>query len=831
MRQPGGSNRPNIWLLTIVVVVLSSGVALVRTGAPAAALDLQAVVNGVVSGAASPPGVDTGVVVSPGTTVTITATGSVNYGNEGVPCVGRPTTDPDGNRFIDGVSCGPPKVDPSATLGTEPIGKLLYAVVCPLAAGAPTWQPAGSKTTFPWIGCASARIRLVYNDSVYEDNSGEYAWTVTTSPTTTTSSTTTTTTTTTTPPPPVDRYAITSYDRMASGAPHNGYFLSAYQAFVAQSNRITYLGVTVGTPNYTPDGHTVRIRLCADSGCNQALAEGNPQITNYGNSFADIGDVAVNPGQQYYIVWYQPALWHNQTWVTYWWAGGNSIGSSDQMQAVVKGFNSTQPPPPPPPATNYRIETDGRCANVRTGAGTQFQAVACLPNGTPIGIECQTRGGPASTNSGQISYIWDRLSTPNGGNYVSDILTSTPNFNAFSPGIPQCDGGGVTPPPPPGGSYDCEIFVADVTIPDGNCGNTNWSDLTAVRVGGTFGPTSFNVPVTAPGATTDISVSMTAPNSPGSYKTTYRLAGPRGLADQKEGFWVIIDVVNSGGTTPPPGTSRYVALGDSYSSGEGNPLFLNGTDTPSNRCHRSLDSYPQWVGRSAINPGTRFEDWACSGAVIGNFYDNIGGSGQWNEGAQLNHLAPAGSSDPSVALVTLTIGGNDIGFPGVLDGCVNLIKHANPVPCQARYESPVRRAIASLGEASNPRRLSNLFREIQRRAPQAKILVLAYPHLFPDSGLPDKCSGILRSDARWINAMGSLLNQMIASEARTAGGNVRFVATGDAFAGHEMCTRQPWINEIRDAAVMPTEDRIYFFHPNASGQLQLATFVFKALRS
>jgi hypothetical protein len=63
------------------------------------------------------------------------------------------------------------------------------------------------------------------------------------------------------------------------------------------------------------------------------------QPTNYGETGADIGDVAVTPGAHYYIVWYQPSSINGATWVTYWWAGGSTVTTSDQMQAVARGYN------------------------------------------------------------------------------------------------------------------------------------------------------------------------------------------------------------------------------------------------------------------------------------------------------------------------------------------------------------------------------------------------------------------------------------------------------------------------------------------------------------
>ena len=139
------------------------------------------------------------------------------------------------------------------------------------------------------------------------------------------------------------RYGVTSYDRMVPGAPYHGYFTSAWQGFVARSNRLTYLGVTVGNPGLPagqPVAATVVVRLCTDPSCGRVLAQASPQVVNYGNSAADIGDVPVTPGATYYIVWYQPASAAGNTWVTYWWAGGPRVTQSDQMQAVVKGFNA-----------------------------------------------------------------------------------------------------------------------------------------------------------------------------------------------------------------------------------------------------------------------------------------------------------------------------------------------------------------------------------------------------------------------------------------------------------------------------------------------------------
>lgn len=150
--------------------------------------------------------------------------------------------------------------------------------------------------------------------------------------------------------PPVvqqNRQAITSYNRLEPGAPHWGYFDVAWQPFTAKSNTITTLGVTVGN-RWLSAGETVaygvRVRLCAaqpagNGSCPGQLAEAMPAIVNYGATLADIGDVPVTVGTTYWIEWLQPSSVAGETWVTYWWAGGGSIASSEELQALVRGYD------------------------------------------------------------------------------------------------------------------------------------------------------------------------------------------------------------------------------------------------------------------------------------------------------------------------------------------------------------------------------------------------------------------------------------------------------------------------------------------------------------
>jgi hypothetical protein len=141
---------------------------------------------------------------------------------------------------------------------------------------------------------------------------------------------------------PGNRQAVTSYDQMRPGAPYHGYFTTAWQPFIAASNTITWISATVGNPAATAgapvQGSALTLRICTDPSCSVIIAETHPNIVNYGETGADIGDVAVTQGTTYYLVWYQPPTINGSTWVTYWWAGGNTISTSDSMEAAVRGY-------------------------------------------------------------------------------------------------------------------------------------------------------------------------------------------------------------------------------------------------------------------------------------------------------------------------------------------------------------------------------------------------------------------------------------------------------------------------------------------------------------
>jgi lysophospholipase L1-like esterase len=266
---------------------------------------------------------------------------------------------------------------------------------------------------------------------------------------------------------------------------------------------------------------------------------------------------------------------------------------------------------------------------------------------------------------------------------------------------------------------------------------------------------------------------------------------------------------------------RYIALGDSFSSGEGVPPFRPGTDEflpQRDTCHRSYRAYPSLIAGRRSSPGI-WGFWACSGSYLSDLtqanHENPG------EIAQLDRIAPPGSSDRGVDLVTLTIGGNDAQFGSVYLRCI--VAHVLPLlgSCQADWRVRVQDEIQRLRTS-----LPFLFRALRARAPSARIIVLGYPDPLPVS-VPtlSRCRLWFEpEDVRWLARTVVMLNDAIRSSTVKAKANVTYLAPS-GFAGHDACAADPWFNGLN---VLPTHFR-YSFHPNVLGQRRLAKNVLAVL--
>ncbi|MGK5557711.1 SGNH/GDSL hydrolase family protein [Actinomadura kijaniata] len=218
---------------------------------------------------------------------------------------------------------------------------------------------------------------------------------------------------------------------------------------------------------------------------------------------------------------------------------------------------------------------------------------------------------------------------------------------------------------------------------------------------------------------------------------------------------------------------RYVALGDSYSSGVGAGAY----DKSSGRCMRSGNAYPQLWARSRQVGAFAFV--ACSGATTGSV-----SAGQ------------LGALNAATTLVTITVGGNDAGFGRVMRACVlestaACVKEAG--------------AAEIFMETVLPKRLDGLYGEISTRAPGARVVVLGYPHLYMNV---DYCPGVSTTRRNALNKASDTLATVVGAAAVRSG--FVFSDVRDEFTGHELCSGDGWLN----GTTVPLGDS---FHPTARG--------------
>ena len=267
-----------------------------------------------------------------------------------------------------------------------------------------------------------------------------------------------------------------------------------------------------------------------------------------------------------------------------------------------------------------------------------------------------------------------------------------------------------------------------------------------------------------------------------------------------------------------PAPDTYVAMGDSYQSGEGAGNYHPETDIGGvNQCHRSRDAYPELlVRRGDVSHTLDFR--ACSGAEMPDLTSNVLSTSRppWNDGAQFDHL------DEGTALATLGIGGNDLGFGPVLTDCI--LKHLVTTSCEGAYDDDIMDRLIELQSHGTDglNASQRVYDDARSRAWRSRLLVLGYPRFFVDGGGKDwtsaidgifgaRCQSLRTSDQIWINYKIAQVDRAIEASARSMG--AEYVDVYDVPDGHELCSGS---DDSFMNGVKPT-NQVESFHPNAFG--------------
>lgn len=350
----------------------------------------------------------------------------------------------------------------------------------------------------------------------------------------------------------------------------------------------------------------------------------------------------------------------------------------------------------------------------------------------------------------------------------------------------------------------------------------------------------------------------------------------------------------------PVPTGGYVALGDSYSSGEGVAgtdgglaTYDDGTDVQQNLpqygnytgdngdwCHRSALSWPRLLAAAKSIP---IIDLACSGSNLG---DLVGSTYWFNEQVTQNYLAGlipdgflttflhdgqlygadvngqsldpwsdnlhtsipnpdfAGSAyygEPSYQLdllralrprlVTLTAGGNDLGFADIVQTCFLLSdcrgNFTTSNPAQDLVDNRINSLIPFLREA---------YSDVTAAAgSQANVYVLTYPSAISDDmDVSDSnpsgtdCSGLSQTNRDWLYPKVAELAGAIKEAA--VGTTVQVIDISTLFSGNDMCAATPYatapdLNLIKQGQLSGTPVIDNWFHPNIAGYAAIEQYI------
>jgi lysophospholipase L1-like esterase len=272
----------------------------------------------------------------------------------------------------------------------------------------------------------------------------------------------------------------------------------------------------------------------------------------------------------------------------------------------------------------------------------------------------------------------------------------------------------------------------------------------------------------------------------------------------------------SASAEPAPVKLRWLALGDSYSSGEGvygtgDGVVLGNGD----ECARSKAAWARlaalWVN-TANDPAVR--------AMFGAFQQLIGGDRVDDRprvdvdmtflacsGAQTIEAGAAQDLDEQLAqatgtydVITFSFGGNDAQFSPIIKGCLN----PKPYGCDETEAAMVGRIRDEVAP-----KLDTAYRKIrQKLAPGGRVIVLGYPRLFDQPFLRRTCFGLIpRDDITKLRNVGAALNTTIQDAATR--NDFDYVDVASAFEGHNACGRGIE-NPARDVLVWQAKERFPF---------------------
>jgi lysophospholipase L1-like esterase len=270
-----------------------------------------------------------------------------------------------------------------------------------------------------------------------------------------------------------------------------------------------------------------------------------------------------------------------------------------------------------------------------------------------------------------------------------------------------------------------------------------------------------------------------------------------------------------------------VALGDSWTADVFTTFPPTTEHTPLD-CAQSTSDYPHEVA-GALGVET-FRDASCGSATTTDFTQPqklpLGGTNP----PQFDRLTPA------TDLVTVGIGGNDIGLASAVTSCLNLLPVNIGLPgplggtCKAKFTAGGVDQLENAVTATGPK-VAKALRQIKDRSPNARILLVNYL-----AGLPVSGKGcwpvipIVDVDVAYLQAKFRQMNAMLARVAADNG--VELVDTYSPTVGHDAC-QAPTVRYVEGLIPISVSNPLLLafpFHPNGAGAAAQSEIVLGAVQ-
>jgi lysophospholipase L1-like esterase len=221
---------------------------------------------------------------------------------------------------------------------------------------------------------------------------------------------------------------------------------------------------------------------------------------------------------------------------------------------------------------------------------------------------------------------------------------------------------------------------------------------------------------------------------------------------------------------------HYVALGDSYAAGLGAGSLISSSGS----CDRSTNAASAlWA---AAHAPASYSSVACAGATTTSLAAN-----------QLSALSS------TTTLVSVTVGGNDVGFSTIMETCAL----EGTTACVNAVQ-----AAENIAQTTLPGRLDTTYNGIRSHAPNARVVVLDYPDFYQ---LGTFCIGLSATSHSKLDEGINVLDGVVSAAASRHGftfGDVRSI-----FVGHQLCSGgTKWLHALN------ITDLSESYHPTAAGQ-------------